>query len=1219
MLTYIISLTILTLAVIVLRWAFKKNVSARLTYAIWLAVVLRLCLPFDLVQVDMPTMSFDRLETVVAEELSVDVKDLLGRFDKAPATEEENAPPENVMGQNPKPQVDVKPQAGVTQNGSLTGNSTVTGKPNTGVGNPAANENPAVNEGITQTPSPNEEVSSTNAEENKAPLTSETPAENTVSVAEVLGVIWAAGSALTLCTFGVSYAVFYVKLRQGRRFYGKTGKTKVFVSSYAKTPCVIGIVPAIYITEEAAESESLSVILMHEKTHIAHGDHLWNLFRVVAVSAFWWNPAIWAAAVLSMRDAELACDEAVVSRLDAKDRLEYARLIVDAVPVKNFALGFSGGPIKERVMKLTREHKTGIIAAIVAVILIGGCLAVAFIGKRDDVPVDGETTQTETETDPTPTDPEEVNDLEAYKEKFHIQDELTALLDMKVAEIEKKYGKLVFEYVESDTEDPVHSIENLDGVQLVFYSYHRNLSEDDIPKEVIVLDYGEDVLGLSIGKNVEDCDYPVKWNEAYGWNDGSDCRVRGFAAKYNLSLILENKDQITSEDEEYWDNFKNDPSGKISQVRISKRMTPYGNLTNYFRVLEPVYENFVMFEEANIIRYDASTGEETFDLLLAPYGDIEDFKITRLTWDEYMYLDKEETIHEIGSLRKDKDALLLTVDSVETIGYTGVSYKEAGGFAYRAYPAQYGIDGTANLVEISELEVTGEITYAGLPRYDITVKEPDDLYEELEKLRENDEFMACESKVVVAEGLSVPVYIELGEGTNISSAKAYGRENHAYKVYDSTNLCGDVVTKLYEAEGAIFLSYDCGEVGCTMVFSSGGCGVFNMNKLEAVTFRLEDDGSVKYTRFATKFDEARENEYAPLTLARGRDEFIRETGSISINNSGTVILSPEKTETVGEAYDLDAIYEEYKNEDWFKENYPSCNSADDVMLANRNLITDIETVKAKADEGDERFKWIKNFLECDTEEFAKVLYHSSKGLFRDALDAAFNGVVFGEFVVEELMDSWGNEYMAFEFEITSSDSDDFPVGDYLIRINYHTSDNSIANISFLKRAGVLFLDYEGYEDYFTRRIFNYFCNEYTDVTSPIATLIAYSLYTKVNDGYNKQPELTQEQIEEVGKIIFGEGYEFEDYRLVCAMEKDGVKYYHPVGMGGTSAYHSIISRTETDETITYDVRYHADSYYLTTAFVMRYTFEKVDSEYMYRFVSVELLESNGLDNYTFST
>ena len=56
MISYLISLTLLAGAVMLLRAIFKKNVSSKVIYALWLAVVLRLCLPFDFILLDIPSL-----------------------------------------------------------------------------------------------------------------------------------------------------------------------------------------------------------------------------------------------------------------------------------------------------------------------------------------------------------------------------------------------------------------------------------------------------------------------------------------------------------------------------------------------------------------------------------------------------------------------------------------------------------------------------------------------------------------------------------------------------------------------------------------------------------------------------------------------------------------------------------------------------------------------------------------------------------------------------------------------------------------------------------------------------------------------------------------------------------------------------------------------------------------------------------------------------------
>ena len=58
---YLIVLSLLTAAVIAVRAIFKKHLSARLVYALWLVVLIKMCLPFSVfeLELDLPEgMSF---------------------------------------------------------------------------------------------------------------------------------------------------------------------------------------------------------------------------------------------------------------------------------------------------------------------------------------------------------------------------------------------------------------------------------------------------------------------------------------------------------------------------------------------------------------------------------------------------------------------------------------------------------------------------------------------------------------------------------------------------------------------------------------------------------------------------------------------------------------------------------------------------------------------------------------------------------------------------------------------------------------------------------------------------------------------------------------------------------------------------------------------------------------------------------------------------------
>lgn len=193
---------------------------------------------------------------------------------------------------------------------------------------------------------------------------------------QIFQIVWASGSALLGFWLFGTWLAFTVRLHKNRRFLGRHGRTRIYISSTVKSPCLAGLVPAVYLTEDVLQTDSTELILRHELTHLRHLDFLWSLCRTAAVIAYWWNPFIWLAAILSKRDAELACDEAVAAGLSDAQRLVYARAILAQTPRKAAALSLAGPPVRERILFLTKKQRTSVLCVILALLLIvsaAGC------------------------------------------------------------------------------------------------------------------------------------------------------------------------------------------------------------------------------------------------------------------------------------------------------------------------------------------------------------------------------------------------------------------------------------------------------------------------------------------------------------------------------------------------------------------------------------------------------------------------------------------------------------------------------------------------------------------------------------------------------------------------------------------------------------------------------------------------------------------------------
>lgn len=236
---------------------------------------------------------------------------------------------------------------------------------------------------------------------------------------QIFQIVWAGGSALLgLWLFG-TWLVFMVQLHKSRRFLGRHGRTRIYISSTVKSPCLAGLVPAVYLTEDVLQTAETELILRHELTHLRHLDHLWSFCRAAAVIAYWWNPFIWLAAILSKRDAELACDEAVAAGLSDAQRLVYARAILAQAPRRAAALSLAGPPVRERILFLTKKQRTSALCVILALLLIisaAGCSLTELTRQKSGeitLPEEAEPAQQEAQKTATPLTQEQIDEVNA--------------------------------------------------------------------------------------------------------------------------------------------------------------------------------------------------------------------------------------------------------------------------------------------------------------------------------------------------------------------------------------------------------------------------------------------------------------------------------------------------------------------------------------------------------------------------------------------------------------------------------------------------------------------------------------------------------------------------------------------------------------------------------------------------------------------------------------
>ncbi len=373
MLRDILTLSALILAVLLVRAAFKNRVPKRMIYCLWLVVLLKLCLPGTLFSLPVlpaaeGTAPVQTVQTtpVVSTALTI----------PAPST--------TTVQPTAPVQTTTQPEQTVTQPET---------KPETQPMTPAVQETAK-------------------------------PAAKPLTTARILQIVWFSGSALLgLWLFG-TWLTFTIRLHKDKKFLGKRGRTNIYVSKRIKSPCLAGLIPAVYLTEDVLRNDTTELIVRHELTHLRHLDFLWSFCRTITVIVYWWNPLVWLAAIISKRDAELACDEAVAAGLQPEQRIAYARAILAQAPRKKAALSLAGPPVKERILFLTKKQKTRVLCIVLALALTisaTGCSFAELTRRKTNAPASStEEAQPETEAE---TAPEPVAE-KAQPERTSLEEEL---------------------------------------------------------------------------------------------------------------------------------------------------------------------------------------------------------------------------------------------------------------------------------------------------------------------------------------------------------------------------------------------------------------------------------------------------------------------------------------------------------------------------------------------------------------------------------------------------------------------------------------------------------------------------------------------------------------------------------------------------------------------------------------------------------------------------
>ena len=164
----------------------------------------------------------------------------------------------------------------------------------------------------------------------------------------------------------------------------------------AGLPATVGVLrprillPKHFETQFSASQQQL--MLAHEQTHIARGDHLWNALSALLQCVFWFNPLLHVAQNRYRQDQELACDACVMAQCPEVRSVYGHTLLQQQLTTQATPLGCHFGfshPLKERILMLKQPSPSRLrrsVGGLLVATLVSGVSLVAWAAQPQSVP-----------------------------------------------------------------------------------------------------------------------------------------------------------------------------------------------------------------------------------------------------------------------------------------------------------------------------------------------------------------------------------------------------------------------------------------------------------------------------------------------------------------------------------------------------------------------------------------------------------------------------------------------------------------------------------------------------------------------------------------------------------------------------------------------------------------------------------------------------------------
>jgi len=128
------------------------------------------------------------------------------------------------------------------------------------------------------------------------------------------------------------YFLYLHIVRKKSVCFRKSGRIQIWYTSLVSAPLTLGLISKKILVPQGIEDEkAIDFILLHEGTHIKHGDIFFKWLCMILKCVHWFNPVVYFLAKETEQLCEIVCDIDVAKNMDESERKAYMNTILSLV------------------------------------------------------------------------------------------------------------------------------------------------------------------------------------------------------------------------------------------------------------------------------------------------------------------------------------------------------------------------------------------------------------------------------------------------------------------------------------------------------------------------------------------------------------------------------------------------------------------------------------------------------------------------------------------------------------------------------------------------------------------------------------------------------------------------------------------------------------------------------------------------------------------------